>query len=451
MSLFDRIPWPTRESVGHDTVDDLAARMRQRGEDDGAVRLPDDKTTDLGAPPTEIAKYAAKVRIGTANQQMLQGLISLARNVAKTSHLVERAKAQAVLITARIDSAAKRLHLVRVDLVPLKQRAGELAEEIALLPFYARGLIRDGRIVVFVLASVGTFDGAVIYAFLGQTNFNALTIWLTTIGAAFGFAAVNDPLGRLLAAIVEAVPDRSKVKLAAATLTAGLLALLTTVVMLGVFRHVAAAEQNHQLQDIAAGKSTSLAVSIDPSWLAPLQAALCISAIVAVALWRLGQPGRDLREKEQRAQGQAADKEAEAGRVEALIDQWKGEREKAVLAIYDIAANGAADEAEIALRIDGFKALVITETAWGEELAALYRAERNYYDAMFKNGGVWRMALPTRPTIFNRPKTPAPEHGASDEDTIRRRHKQRWPRARRSNGRPDHQVDPDDFSTYSTD
>jgi len=174
--------------------------------------------------------------------------------------------------------------------------------------------------------------------------------------------------------------------------------------------------------------------------------------MLAVALYSMGKDYARLRIQLADAERDVVAVEAEIDTKEREIEQTREEIRANVLEVFQIEANAAGAEAAVISRSKEFQALVNTEKAMAEEMAEIYKAERNYYEALFANGGVWRMALPTVYSYFNRPKDLPPTHAASDEHTINQRRQQRRPRRRRapvsSNGRPDHDVDPEQLAGY---
>jgi len=441
-----------RRGVGHETPGTWADWMRALGEDDGAVRQEDERTIEDGAPPTEIPRKAGETRIGLGNQVMIRDVAPHERYIKQAPGMIKRARANVVELRKKLGEREKELSESRAKLPPKEKVRDELKYKIEALPFYRRGLIRDYGLVAFVLAAVGMFDAAVLHTVLKQSALDTFSIWLTTISVALVFAAINEPFGRLAAAIGLAVPGRPRMKLAGFVMVTGALALLVSIVMLGVFRHLAAAQQNKSLSDIAAGNDmASLTFIVDPSFLAPLQVCACAAAMLAVALYTMGKDGVDLRGQLAEAERDVEAVEAEIKVKELEIDQTRDEIRASVLEVFEIEANAAGAEADIISRTKEFKAFVNTETAMAKEMAEIYKATRNYFQTMFANGGVWRMALPTIYSYFNRPKDFPPAHGASDEHTIMQRRQQPRPRRRSpvsTNGMRNRKVDPDDLAPY---
>lgn len=296
------------------------------------------------------------------------------------------------------------------------------------------------------------FDAAVLHTVLKQSALDEISIWLTTVSVALVFAAINEPFGRLAAVIGLAVPGRHRMKLAGFVMAIGMLALLISIVMLGIFRHLAAVQQNQSLTDIAAGNNSSLSFIVDPSFLAPLQVCASAAAMLIVALYTLGKDSAGLRLQLAEAEHDVDLIETEIKTTEDEIEQTRAEIRASVLEVFQIEANAAGAEADIISLTKEFQALVNTETALAREMAEIYRAERNYHQTMFANGDIWRMALPTVYSSFNRPKDLPPAHGATDEDTIKQRRMQPRPRRRGApvppNGKPDHKVDPEHLAPY---
>ena len=440
-----------RHGVGHETPGTFADWMRANGERDGAVRQEDERTVADGAPPTEIPRRAGEVRIGLANEDLLRTTAPLEKYIKQAAGLIKRAHANVVVSGKKLEQQEEELPVIRTKLAPKEKIRDEYKHKIEALPFWRRGVVRHWGIVAFVLMAVGTFDAAVLHTVLKQSALDTVSIWLTTVSVALVFAAINEPFGRLAAVIGLAVPGRHRMKLAGLVMVTGMLSLLVSIVMLGIFRHLAAVQQNQSLSDIAAGNDASLSFIVDPSFLAPLQICACAAAMLVVALYTLGKDSAALRQQLAEAEHDVDIVEAEIKTKEAEIEQTRGEIRASVLEVFQIEANAAGAEADIISLTNEFKALVNTETALAREMAEIYKAERNYYEAMFANGGIWRMALPTVYSYFNRPKDLAPAHGASDENTIKQRRLQPRPRRRgpiSTNGKPDHKVDSEHLAPY---
>lgn len=442
-----------RRGVGHETPGVLADWMRSLGERDGAVRQDDDRTIDDGAPPVEIARTAGETRIGLANEAMLRRVAPLQQYIKKAPGLIKRAQANVAVMRGKLEQLEAELPAIRAKLPPKEQIRDGLKHKIEALPFYRRGLIRDYRLVTFVLVAVGTFDAAVLHSVLTQSALDTASIWLTTVSVALVFAAINEPFGRLAAAIGLAVPGRHRMKLAVFVMVTGGLSLLASIVMLGIFRHLAAALQNQSLSAIAAGNGhASLTLIVDPSFLAPLQFCACVAAQLAVALYTMGKDSAGLRIQLAEAERDVEVIDAEVNALELAVERTREEIRASVLEVFDIEANAAGAEADVVSLTKEFLALVNTETALAGEMAEIYRAERNYFQTLFANGGIWRMALPTIYRSFNRPKDLPPAHGESDEHTIKQRRLQARPRRRGepvlTNGAPRREIDPADLAPY---
>lgn len=443
-----------QRGVGHETPGAFADYMRSLGERDGAVRLEDNKMIDGGAPPLQIAKQAGKVRIGLANEDFLEDVRELQRTVDQAPGRIRALQAQVVLLGKKLTRRTKQLADLKTQLLTKEQVRDKLTDKLDKLPFYRTGLIRDYRLVVFVLVSVGTFDGAVLHSVLKQSTLDPVSIWLTTIAVALMFAAINEPLGRLVAAVGLSEPGSMRKKLAALGLTIGGFALLTSIVMLGIFRKSAADQQNESLTAIAAGGNDSgLSLVVDPTWLAPLQLGACVAGVIAVALYAMGKEGAELRRQLAAAEADVATAEVAITDEETQIEHEHEQIDACVVETFEAEASAAAARGEIISRTQAFKAVVITETALADEMAAIYQAERDYHECLMANGSLWRMAVPSAPTLIKRIRTGAPVHARSDEQTIKTRRFQRRPNTTPPNTTttsPNGKFDgnPDDLTTH---
>jgi hypothetical protein len=277
---------------------------------------------------------------------------------------------------------------------------------------------------------------------LKQTNFDPVSIWFTTIAVAGLFAAINEPFGRLAAAIGLAVKGAHRLRLAVGALAIALLSLLTAIVMLAVFRSLATGDQNGSLERLAAGdENAELKLIIDPAFLGPLQVAACAAGMLAIALYAAGREGRELKRESKDMDGEIADTKSAINRAKDDQESVREEMEQAVLSTFEIPAEAAAARAEIARRTDMIRAEVNTEHALARQMAETYKTEFHYHRTLMANGGVWGMALPTEPTpITKRPRTPEPALGRSNEEIIKRRRAESRPHTRRpkrpSSGEP---------------
>jgi hypothetical protein len=426
--------------------------MRELGRRDGAVRLDDKTTVSDGAPPVTIAESAGKVRIGLANQTLFGRVAPLERYIKQAPAAIKKLRTGGILLGENLKRLEVELQTLREKLPSAEKARDEIRDKLEALPFFRRGVIRDRRLVWFVLAAVGSFDGAVLHSALTQTSLDPISIWFTTASVAILLAAINEPFGRLAAAIALAAPGRWRMKLASFAMVVGVLALGSAITLLGIFRHLAAVQQNQSLTALARGQSNvSLSFIIDPSFLAPLQLAGCAAAMIAVALYVLGSESRDLRAALHDADADVDGLVGGIATIERDIEKTREQITAALLGAYDIEANADGARADVINATKEFEALVSTETAQSLEMASIYRSERNFVQRMFANGGVWWTQLPTVHPRWGRPYTPGPLVDANDEDVIEERQRQSDRTERNQyrrpspNGKHDEPIDPNRF------
>jgi hypothetical protein len=390
--------------VGHESDADFARLMDGRARKDGPAGLPDEVTVADDAPPVEMARQVAKTRIGVFKERMAKGRIGLKRTVAEAPGRMRQKLAGAALEATSIEVMKERLRECRVDVPHFAEVRDRIETKIAVIPFYRRGLV-SVWVVAAVLGAVAVFDGAVMKSALDQTALDTTSIWLTTVGVALLFAAINEAFGLLLGVVVRRAGPR-RTLLMAGVLAVGLVGLFASIAILGWFRHEVAVSQNHSLSEIAAGREASIDFIIDPLFLAPLQAVACISAMAVVAFYALSAEWRELRKRLATATAAIERNDADIARVEAEIQAAHQAGRASFVGAFDVEANAAAAQAEIACGIDAEKAMEEAETAMGDQMASRYKSERNSEKAIYDNGKVRRAA---RPTEFGRRSTHTPE------------------------------------------
>src|SRR5436853_5987986 len=390
--------------VGHETPGELARLMDERAAKDGPAGVSDELTVDDGAPPTEMAKQAAQVRSGVLKEEMAKERTPHERKVAEGPSRVRQKLSGVALQAGSVKEAQKRLRECRIDIPFLAEAREKIEGLIADIPFYRRGLVSVWTVIA-ALAAVALFDGAVSKSALGQTALDPPSIWLTAAGIATIFAAINEAFGLLLAVIVRRA-GRHRLWLIVGVLTVGLIGLFASIAMLGWFRHEVAISQNQSLSAIAAGRDAGFDFIIDPLFLAPLQAAGCIAAMAVVALYTLSADWRALDRRLQRATKAIEKNDADILSIEREIADAHTEARLGYSQAFDAEADAEGAAAEIASNKEREDALVEAEEAFGEEMAARYRSERNSQKQIYDNGKVRRAAQPTE---FGRMSSRTPE------------------------------------------
>lgn len=379
--------------VGHETPADFAEMMDKRASVDGPAGLSDKQTIAEDAPPVRVAKESAKARIGVFKGEMSAERAPRRRKIAEAPGRIRQALAGAALQTDSIGFLKQRLGECRADLPFLSDQRAEIERDIAEIPFYRRGLA-SFRAVIAVLAAVAIFDGAVMKSAFDQTALDTSSIWLTTVGVAMLFAAINEAFGLLLGVVVRRAGPR-RIWLIVGVLAVGLIGLFASIAILGWFRHEVATSQNQSLNEIAAGHAASIDFIIDPMFLAPLQAVGCIAAMVVVALHALSTDWRALQHRLRQVTAESEANDADIARLEAEIAAAQRAGQASLMRAFDVEAEASAAQADVASGIEQEDAMVGAETALGEEMAARYRSERNAQKRVYENGGVRRAARPT--------------------------------------------------------
>ncbi len=383
--------------VGHETPGEFARLMDERAAKDGPAGVSDERTVDDGAPPGEMAKQAAQVRVGVLKGEMAKERTPHERKVAEGPSRVRQKLTGVALQAGAIKEAKERLRECRIDIPFFAEARDKVEAAIAEIPFYRRGLV-SVWVLVAVLAAVALFDGAVSKSALDQTALDTASIWLTAGGIAAVFAGINEAFGLLLAVIVRRT-GRRRVWLVAGVLAVGLVGLFVSIGMLGWFRHEVAISQNQSLSAIAAGRDAGFDFIIDPLFLAPLQAAGCFAAMAVVALYALSSDWRRLNRQLQKATEAIAQNEADILSIEREIAAAHAAGRLNYSQAFDAEADAEGAAAEVASSKEQEDALVEAEEAFGEEMIGRYRSERNAEKQIYDNGGVRRAA---RPTEFGR-------------------------------------------------
>jgi hypothetical protein len=379
--------------VGHETPGEFARLMDERAAKDGPAGIADELTVEDGAPPTEMAKQAAQVRAGALKDKMAKERVPHERKVAEGPSQVGKKLNGVALQAGLIKEARERLRECRIDIPFLAEARDKIESAIAAIPFYRRGLVSVWMMSAVLLA-VALFDGAVSKSALDQTALDTPSIWLTTGGIAAVFAGINEAFGLLLAVIVRRA-GRRRIWLVAGILGVGVLGLFISIGMLGWFRHEVAVSQNQSLSAIAAGRGGGFDFIIDPLFLAPLQAAGCFAAMAVVALYALASDWRMLNRRLQEATKAIGQNEADILSIEGEIAAANAAGRLSYAQAFEAQADANAAAAEVASSREREEGLVTTEEAFGEEMAARYRSERNAEKQIYDNGRVRRAAQPT--------------------------------------------------------
>ena len=240
-------------------------------------------------------------------------------------------EARQKLVAVRVDAARDELpllvgkeHDATARTVETKQQLEDVTAERDDLSLSERGLIGSKWVLFGIEASAVAVDVAILHSALEYSGMGPVSVWMTSLLAPAAIAGIHFTFGTVLGGIVCKLSGSQRLKAAIGGLAAGLVALMTTFLLLAVFREASNEALNSGLSEIASGSdSGSLDLFISSLWLGPLQVAASLSAIAAAALWVLGRPGRDLDQKVSQATVEHAKAEKDQGAGTAVVEQTR--------------------------------------------------------------------------------------------------------------------------------
>ncbi len=385
-------------------------------------------------PKSAAAQYidgGVRVREGVHEQASLEGTTPARRRQAtaparKSAAAAARRGLQDWLATLKRES----LPLAERRLEEARKRRDAARACLAEMPRLLRGYFESRRPVFLAGLAVVIFDGFVLHGALEASGLDKLSIWGTSIAVPMAIAAANHAFGVLAGAIGLATPPRHRLRMAAFLFVVGLGAMVVSFGLLMTFRASAADATNASLTKIAEGNfNAQLEFFVSPIWMGPLQVGGSLAAITLTAFWTMAKAGREHRAMV------LAPAEAEHGRAERAVKEVEGEIEAgharlrdSAAAEHDVDADGEAAGAEIAVAAEILAAAKGGEKGLGAALNGTYQDAYEYHDTLYRNGGVWRMALPS---VFNRLtrrwRTPGPGAARASEEEVEWRRSQPSP------------------------
>lgn len=291
------------------------------------------------------------------------------------------------LLIAKEDDAKNRAACAEDDL----DKAVAERDELSLAE---RGLIKSKWVLGFIEGGAVAFDCALLHGSLEYSGAGSASVWMTSVLAPAAIAGVHVTFGTMAGWVASQMPDRRRLKAAAGALVVGFGVLLAAFVCLAVFREAGNDALNSGLAEIASGdESASPELFISSLWMAPLQVAASIGAVLAIALWVIGQPGRDadLKVAETKQAKSTADTELEqsSGQVEAAREEIR----VAELSVPQMSVDALEAEAENEALANALSLRLGAEDALGESAKARFKAAYVLSDRVYDNGRVRRAAM----------------------------------------------------------
>lgn len=366
----------------------LAVAAKAAGEELGAVRLDAATARSADAPPKHFLDGVRQVRQAQVRRDGVSARVDCERRRATAPARSAEARTRLDNLRSRIGALAARRDAAQAERQACKGRLESASTSLRALPPLQRGLIGKA-LLIFIEASVVVFDAFLIHAALEQSGMAQASVWGTSLTVPLAIAACNAAFG-LLAGLV-ALRSPARRWLAAGALAFGLVALLVAFGLLGYFRAEAVDSQNQELAQLAAGgQLRSLSFLISPLWMAPLQLAGSVAAMVAMALWTVGSPGRDLRRqvKEYDDDYRRAQKAADV--AAATLEAAERDVHDASLAEHQIEADAQAAAVEAPAIVEIVEAGTDGEAALAEAMKARYETAFLHHDKLYANGNAWR-------------------------------------------------------------
>lgn len=384
-----------------------SGRLRHHGETEAGFESPDSvmgRAVDLGvrAGDARLTTQEARGNTAAANQHVT-GLGKVRKALWDRQEAAEAAPLRVRKAVAKDKSvvAGKRIpyrreQLKRLGDQPAKAQAmlAEAKEAHARacktyeqLPRLLRGVLHSKLVLGVIGIAVVVFDAAVIHAAMERAGMGEMVSWLTTVTVPGLIWAFNHALGLALGAVMGDMSERGRQVALRVWLLATLLVAVVGFVMLGVFRDAAVTSANQALAAIASGRSGgSLSYFVSPGWLGPFQIAGSLAAIVAGALYCLGDDGRKARAAVVAADIAVRGAEAEVAAVDKEIEQAHFAIEEADTGVELALIDGRSAEEELAAVKAGWDAERRGEDALVE--AAIARQEFEYMDRhrLMQNG-----------------------------------------------------------------
>lgn len=376
------------------------------GKRHGGTRTREEIAVGKGSGAVQSIKGKIAARKAALTVRARRQEAALARQVAtKESRLAANKESEA--------AAGRKAKRLTAQLPEAKGRVREQARRVEGLRARYEGLSRSAKgfigyvgVVAAIETSVVAFDGGSLYSALERAGFSDVAVWFLSGAVPLLIGAVNHSLG-VLAGAVSTKLGANRLKVAVATFAAGFGMAVTTFLLLAAFRSQATSGQNEALKQWASGNlGAHPSLIISPLWLGPAQIAGSIAAIIAVCLFTVAKPGRELRREIAEAAGELSGREAEVAAIKQRIEAAHQEQDAHREAHQAIVAEVAEVSAELERHGGLLDAELDAEAGLAEaaegRLRTIYHHERQLYE----NGGVVRMALPSVFRFFGRWFTP---------------------------------------------
>lgn len=403
--------------VGYETPSRLRDQAEADGSDLGAARVPREEVLSDDAPARRYIEGGVQVR-----QELVREDAEIASLPAHQSIFSEEARRKQaeenvallgddlVLQVGEEDEAKGRREQTLQKLTSAKQALSDL-------PALAKGLLGKW-IVVLIEMAVAVFDAAVVHSVLEISGLTPAAAWLSTLLIPGVIASAHVAFGALAGFIVGQISPRNQLKVAVGMFAAGFVALLVAFGLLGAFRAEGLGQINSQLAEVASGGDTGdLELFINPAWMMGLQIAGSLAAISAVALYVLGQPGRDARQEVAEATVEDTKAEADQRIASEAVASTRQQLKQAKLSVPQTAVEARQAAAELVVGSRATEARLKAEDGLGQALCGRLGVAFQYHDQTYSNGGVRRAAMPDHDPKKPRPSKRAPRDVSWDESS----------------------------------
>lgn len=411
-----------------------------------------DKADELGREQGSVRTDSS---IALAGDNGAHGFIDGAvgvRKYVRERHLLREAapqQAQAAAAPGRAKGEAARSQRIRERIRDLKNddlpqalarlqgaRADVSAATRALMdkPRHLQGYFPNYAPVGFAGGAVVCFDAFVLHGALKSSGLDIVSVWGTTATVAMAIAAANHAFGVLAGAIGLAFPQHRRLALALTLFFAGMTAMISSFVLLMIFRADAIHAANAALASIAEGKiPRDFTLLISPLWMGPLQVGGSLAAITLTAFWTMAKEGRDHTEKViAPAEAVAGEAAAEVQRVRGEIAGAEDALEQAIVDEHAIEARGKAARADYESAMKILTSAKAGEDSLGTAAKGRYKSAYHHHDTLYGNAGLWQMATPSVLGWFTRRwRNRGPAVRGAAEATVASRRAYRWAGARK--------------------
>lgn len=370
------------------TPERLEGAAKADGEALGSVRLDPATARAADSPPKQFLDGVGRVRQAQVRRDGVAARVECDRRQATGPARKAEARVRLDNLRSRQTSLGAKRDAAEADQRASRSRLDGAVDQLRALPASRRGLVSK-LLLIFIEAAVVVFDAFLVHAALEQSGMAAASVWGTTLTVPLAIAACNTAFGLLAGLVALRTPARRW--LAAGALAAGLVTLLVAFGLLGYFRAEAVDAQNQEVAKLAAGGQLgSLSVFISPLWMMPLQLGGSIGAMVAMALWTVGAPGRALRDQVAESRHEYRAAEQAAHKAGAELEAAERAVEDAGLVEHQIEADVQAACVEGPAIVEVVEVGTDGEVALAEAMKARFETAFLHHDKLYANGGVWR-------------------------------------------------------------